>query len=141
MPKPLELTVHEAIGEIARLSYASLNGGVTVHSSAFRNVSVSGTHVRLSGSGLFVAERFGNVKISVLSEKQRGITYQEAKSLDDQLRVPRIAGNGFVSYSLKGNVDNKFNRGWFGFGRQLYHYSYEVKASFVVEASPVYNPA
>ena len=141
MPKPLELTVHEAMGEIARLSQALLNGGVTVHSSVFRNVPVSGTYVRLDNSGLFVAERFGNVKIPVLSEEQRGITYQVAKLLDGRLHVQKAASTGFVSYSLKGDIDNRFNRGWLGLNRQLYHYSYEVRASLVVEASPVYSTA
>ena len=141
MPKPLELTVQDAMGEIARLSHAELNGLVSVHSSVFRNISVNGTYVSSDNSGMLVAKQFGNVKIPVLSEKQHGIAYQTASMLNGQLCVQKTAGDRFVRYSLKGNVDNKFNRGWFGIGMQLYHYSYEVKATFVVEESPAYSIA
>ena len=88
-----------------------------------------------------MAKQFGNVKIPLLSEEQQGIAYQTASLLNGQLRVQKAEGAGFVRYSLKGNLGNKFNKGWFGIGMQLYHYSYEVKATFVVEESPVYNPA
>ena len=90
---------------------------------------------------MLVARQFGNVKIPVLSEEQQGITYQTASLLNGQLRVQKTAGDRFVRYSLKGNVGNKFNRGWFGIGMRLYHYSYEVNATFVVGTSPAYSIA
>ena len=141
MPKPLELTVQDAMGEITRLSKASLQGGVSVHSSVFRHALVDRTYVNLDNSGMLVAKQFGNVKIPVLSEEQHGIAYQTASLLNGQLRVQKTAGDRFVRYSLKGDVDNKFKRRWFGIGIQLYHYSYEVKATFVVETSPAYSIA
>ena len=137
--KHLELTVHEAMDDISGYSFASLAGLVTVHSSVFRNVPLMKTYVDLTNeSGPVVAERFGWVKIPVVSEAKQGIGFKMAKLLNGQVRVQKVSGEKSVLYSLKGDVDNPFNRGWFGLGRQTYHYAYTVKVDFVVAASPAY---
>ena len=142
LQKPIELTVNEAMRDISLHSMASLNGLVSVHTSVFRNIPLMKTYVDLVGKpGFFVAEKFGSVKIPVVSELERGIDYKMAKLMDGSVCVQKVVGEKFISYSLKGNVDNPFNKGWLGLGRQMYHYTYSVKVDLVIAPLPAFGTA
>ena len=134
--KHLELTVHEAMREIACQGMASLAGVVTVHSSVFRGVPVAGTFVGLSCElGSVVADNFGSVKVPVISKEKRGIGLEEAR-LVGGVCVRKVTGDNSVVYRLKGDVVNPYNRGWLGLGMQIYHYSYSVTVSLAVAPLP-----
>lgn len=139
--KLLELTVQEAMSEISGHGMASLTGLITVHSSLFRNVPVNGTYVGLSYEpGPVVADGFGSVKVPVVSEHKHDIDLRMAKLMDG-VRVRKVVWENSVLYCLKGDVDNPFNRGWLGLGRQTYHYNYSVIVDLVIVASPAYGTA
>lgn len=140
--KPLELTVQEAMNDISRHSIASLAGFVSVHSSVFRNVPLMSTLVNLQNEpGQVIAGKFGAVLIHVPLQDERKVGCLKALLLDGQLRVQKTIGENFVCYSLKGDVVNPFNKGWFGLGLQTYHYSYSVKVGIVAATMPAYSTA
>ncbi len=128
--------------DMSRHSRASLAGLVTVHSSVFRHTPLMKTYVRLNSEhGVVVAERFGQVKIPVISEDKHWIEFEMARLLDGKVHVKKVVGNGHISYLLSGDVDNPFNRGWFRLGRQTYHYRYDVNVDLVVAVLPAYGTA
>lgn len=138
--KPLELTVHEAMKDISRQGMASLTGLVTTHSSVFRHIPLMKTLVYLQNKpGPVIAKRFGKVLIPVALQDKRKVGYQEASLLDGQLCVQKVVGENFIRYSLKGDVVNPFNRGWFGLSLQIYHYSYSAKVGLVVATLHAYG--
>ncbi len=140
--KHLELTVHEAMADISGHSMASLAGLVTMHSSVFRNIPLMQTYVRLDyNPGPIVAARFGQVVLPVVSDDKRAVVFEMANHMDGIVHVQKVVGEKSVSYLLKGAVDNPFNRGWFGLGRQTYHYTYSVKVDLVAASAPAYGTA